>query len=100
MKTYLFTYSTMCSEFQAQSILNETNAVATWVQPFPNAVLLASDLSVQDLAAVLRERLGTTWFLISEMTSTTVNGLLPANLWEFVNKARIPWQPQSVVAQN
>lgn len=85
MKSYLFTYSQMCPVWHAQAVLNETNAVATWVQPFPSAAILLSDLDTHDLAAVLRARLGDTWFLITELNRATVDGFLPGNLWQFVN---------------
>ena len=87
MKPYLFTYSQLCPEWHAQGILNETNAVTTWLQPFPNAAIIISNLSARDLAAVLRARLGETWFLITELDSRVVDGLLPSNLWEFINRA-------------
>ena len=85
MKPYLFTYSQMCPGWHAQAILNETNAVKNWVQPFPNAVIVLSGLDAYDLAAVLRVRLGETWFLVTELSSATVDGFLPGNLWQFVN---------------
>lgn len=87
MKPYLFTYSQMCPVWHAQAILNETNAVATWVQPFPNAAIVISSLDARDLGAVLRARLGETWFLVTELNSGTADGFLPGNLWQFVNSA-------------
>lgn len=94
MKAYLFTYSNLCPPWQAQAILNDTEAVTTWVQPFPNAAVLVSNLGARDLGAVLRGRLGETWFLITELNSGTVDGYVPGNLWQFINNAQIPWQPQ------
>ena len=85
MKSYLITYSQMCPDWHAQAILNETNAVATWVQPFPYAAILLSSLNAYDLGAVLRARLGETWFLVTELNRGTVDGFLPGNLWQFVN---------------
>ena len=87
MKSYLFTYSPLCADWHAQAILNETNAVTTWVQPFPNAAIIISDLDARDLGAVLRARLGATWFLIAEIHGATIDGLLPGNLWQFINSA-------------
>ena len=95
MKAYLFTHSNLCPPWQAQAILNETEAVTTWAQPFPNAAFVASHLGVGELAAVLRGRHGETWFLITELNGVTVDGYLPGNLWQFVNSAQIPWQPQT-----
>ncbi len=87
MKPYLFTYSQMCPDWHAQAILNETNAVTTWIQPFPYAAIVVSSLDARDLGAVLRERLGETWFLVTELDGRTVDGYLPGNLWQFVNSA-------------
>lgn len=94
MKANLFAYSGLCPPWQAQAILNETEAVTTWAQSFPSAAFVASNLDVGELAAVLRERLGETWFLITELNGVTVDGYLPGNLWQFVNSARMPWQSQ------
>lgn len=93
MKSYLFTYSQLCPSWHAQAILNETNAVTTWVQPFPSAAILLSDLDAYDLSAVLRARLGDTWFLVTELNRATVNGFLPGNLWQFVNNEPTPALP-------
>ena len=98
MKAYLFTYSNLCPPWQAQAILNETNAVVTWMQPFPNAAVLASNLEARDLAAVFRGRLGEAWFLITELNGGSVDGYLPGNLWQFINSAQITWQPQLAAA--
>lgn len=87
MKSYLFTYSQLCPEWHARAILNETNAVTTWVQPFPNSAIVISNLNASDLGAVLRARLGATWFMISELNSGSVDGFLPGNLWQFIHNA-------------
>ena len=87
MKPYIFTYSQLCPEWHAQNILNDSRAVNTWVKPFPNAAIVLSDLSVKDLGAVLRARLGSTWFVISEIDSGTIDGLLPGDLWDFISSA-------------
>ncbi len=94
MKAYLFSYSNHCLPWQAQAVLNDTNAVVTWAQPLPNAAVLVSNLDVQDLAATFRRRLGETWFLITELNAETVDGFLPANLWSFINNAQATWQSQ------
>lgn len=77
----------MCADWYAQAILNETNAVTTWVQPFPNAAIIISSLDAKDLGAVFRGRLGATWFLITEIHGATIDGLLPGNLWQFITSA-------------
>ncbi len=85
MKSYIFAYSQLLSPWAAQLILDETNAVATWVQPFPNTAIILSDLDAQDLAAVLRQRLGETWFIVSRLEGHTSDGWLPGDVWPYVN---------------
>ena len=85
MKPYLFAYSQRCPAWYAQGILNETNAVTTWIQPFPNAAIVLSKLEARELGAIFRERLGETWFVVGQLTPRSVDGLLPRNLWEFIN---------------
>ena len=85
MKPYLFTYSQLCPEVLAHKILDESSAISYWVQPFPNAAIITSSLDVNDLSAILHNRLGNTWFLISELSKVSVNGWLPENLWQLVS---------------
>lgn len=85
MNSYLLAYSQACTPTQVQSVLNDTEAVETWVAPFPHAAIVVSRLSVQDIGAILRERLPGVWFMVTRMTSHTVQGWLPGNLWEYVN---------------
>lgn len=85
MKPYLFTYSQLCPEVFAHRVLDESNAISYWVQPFPNAAIITSSLDVKDLSAILHNRLGNTWFLVSELSQASVNGWLPQNLWQIVS---------------
>ena len=85
MNSYLFVYSQACMPTQVQLVLNGTQAVDTWVAPFPYAAILLSELSVRDLGAVLHDRLPGVWFMVTEMHGHTVQGWLPQNLWEYVN---------------
>ena len=89
MKPYLFTYSQLCPDTIAQQILDDSNAVSYWVQPFPNAAIVTSSLNVKDLSAILRNRMGETWFMISELSPASVDGWLPGNLWQLVSAPTI-----------
>ena len=86
MKTYLFAYSQMCAQAQVHAFLDDTNAIKTWIAPFPYAAILVSDLDVQDLGAILHKRLSDAWFIVTEMDRQHVDGWLPGNLWTYVNK--------------
>ena len=85
MRPYLFTYSQLCPDVHAQRILDESNAILYWVQPFPNAAIITSSLDVNDLSAILHNRLGEAWFVVSELSKASVDGWLPENLWQLVS---------------
>ena len=91
MKPYLLTYTQAIPPAHVQHVLNHTQAVKTWVAPFPYAAILVSELDVQDLAAVLRDRIPGIWFMVAELKSDTVQGWLPGNLWEYVNDPQQAW---------
>ena len=91
MKAYLLTYSQACTPTQAQYLLNDTQAIETWVMPFPYAAILLSKLSVHDLAAVIRSRIPGVWFMMTELKSDTVQGWIPGDLWEYVNNPHGAW---------
>lgn len=85
MKSYLLSHSEACTSEQVQQVLNDTRAVETWIAPFPYAAILISQLDVRDLAAVIRERLPGVWLMVTELNGRSVQGWLPADLWEYVN---------------
>ena len=91
MKSYLLTYTQAGAPAHVQYVLSDTQAVETWVAPFPYAAILISNLNIQDLAAVLRDRLPGIWFMVTELKSDTVQGWLPGNLWEYVNNPQHAW---------
>ena len=91
MKSYLLTYSQACTPTQVQYLLNDTQAIETWVTPFPYAAIILSKLNVHDLAAVIRNRLPGVWFMMNELNSDTVQGWLPADIWEYVNDPQQAW---------
>ena len=91
MKSYLFTYSQACTQAHAHAILDATQAIDTWVAPFPHAAILVSRLDVQDLTNVLRGRLPNLWFMVTEMKGQSTNGWLPGDLWLYVNDPYQAW---------
>ena len=94
MKAYLLAHSQACTPQQVQHLLNDTQAVETWVTPFPFAAILVSSLSVNDLAAVVRDRLPGVWFMVTELRGDTVQGWLPKELWDYVNDPSRAWSRQ------
>ena len=91
MKTYLFAYSQMCTQAQVHALLNDTNAIKTWIAPFPYAAILVSDRDTRDLGAILHRHLSGAWFIVTEMNRQLVDGWLPGNLWEYVNEPEQAW---------
>ncbi len=91
MKAYLFAYSQGWTQARVHAILNSTDAIKTWVAPFPYAAILVSELNAQDLGAVLHRRLSDAWFIVTEMNPRVVDGWLPGNLWEYVNDPGQAW---------
>ena len=91
MKSYLLTYTQAVRPAYVQHVLNDTKTVETWVAPFPYAAILISEQDIQDLAAVLRNRLPGIWFMVAELKGDTVQGWLPGNLWEYVNDPQQAW---------
>lgn len=85
MKAYLLTYSLTCPQAQVHATLNNTNAIQTWIAPFPYAAILVSNLTTQELRAILHNHLPDTWFVIAQLDKTLVDGWLPSNFWEYVN---------------
>ena len=85
MKPSLFTFSGLCDDQTAQAVLDATTAVATWVQPFPHAAIVLSDLPLAELSAVLHRQFGETWFLLTELGQGVTDGWVPADLWSYVN---------------
>lgn len=91
MKSYLLSYSQACTPEQVQYVLDDTQAVETWVTPFPYAAILVSKLGVGDLSAVIRDRIPGVWFMVTELNGGGARGWLPGNLWEYVNDPRKAW---------
>ena len=91
MKSYLFTYSQACTQARAHAILDATQAIDTWVAPFPYAAILVSRLNVQDLTNVLHGRLPDVWFMVTEVNRQSANGWLPGDLWLYVNDPYEAW---------
>ena len=84
MKAYLLTYSALLAPQQVQQILNKTQAVRTWIAPFPYAAIIVSELETGELSAVLHSHFEEAWFILAEANATNTNGWLPAELWEYV----------------
>ena len=99
MKAYLFVYSQKCTQAQVHAFLNHTNAIKTWIAPFPYAAILLSDLGAQDLGAILHRRLSGAWFIVTEMNRQLVDGWLPGNLWTYVNEPELAGSQQSPLGQ-
>lgn len=91
MKAYLLSFSALINSNHVHSVLNGSNAVETWVSPFPFSAILVSRLSTSELAAVLHSHFGESLFMIVEANSWNSSGWLPPEFWEYVNNPQAAW---------
>jgi hypothetical protein len=94
MNAYIFSWNNVYSPEYVSYLLNDTQAIETWVSPISGTAILVSKLSVIDLSSVLHGRLGEAWFVLVEATPYNSSGWLPANFWTYINN------PQSMVQRN
>ena len=91
MKPYLLSHNSVLSPEKTYRFLSDTKAVRTWVSPFPCVSILLSDLTVNELTAVLNTHFGGIWFILVELGTDTTNGWLPAEFWEYVTNPQQAW---------
>ena len=91
MKAYLFTWNPVLPQMHIASVLNSSNAIDTWVSPFPSVAIVVSKLSLSELTAVPNTHMAGIWFILNEANSVNTSGLLPAEFWNYVNN------PSSIV---
>lgn len=85
MKAFVFSYNPGLEQAVISNILDNTNAVVDWVSPYRGLVILASDLTTNELAAVLQSHLNGIWYVLVEANLGNCNGWLAQNFWTFVN---------------
>lgn len=91
VKPYLLTHNSLLSPEKTHRFLNETKAVQTWVSPYPCVSILLSDLTVNELTAVLNTHFGRIWFILVELETDRTNGRLPAEFWEYITNPQQAW---------
>lgn len=98
MKAFLLCHSSIASPEYVQAVLSSTRAVTTWVAPFPYSAIVISELTLNELTGVMEVHLNGSWFLLTELSSTNSNGLLPEQLWTYVQEPSQAWR-QGVLAE-
>lgn len=91
MKAYLFSYNTMLDLEHISSVLNNSNAIETWISPYQGCAIILSKLTVAELSAVLRTYTYHYWYVVAEINSVNANGWLPPIFWEFVSDPMTMW---------
>jgi len=91
VKAYLLTYNSVFNPEYVHQILNNTRAIQTWVSPFPYSAIVLSNLTVNELAAVLQTHFAGVWFMLAEVNKDNTNGWLPAQFWEYVGDPQAAW---------
>lgn len=66
--------------------LDLTPMVRNWLAFLPNAVAITTHRPLQQISDYLRVSLPGHQFILVPATSTTSAGLMPANVWDFINK--------------
>ncbi len=92
MKAFLLCHSNVASPEYVQAVLSSSRAVTTWVAPFPYSAIVISELTLNELTAVVETHLSGSWFLLTELSGTNSNGLLPQQLWTYVQEPSQAWQ--------
>ncbi len=72
------------------SFLDSKSEISDWHAPFPNGVFVVSDLDSDRLGDVLRDGMGSEWFIVTELRfdqrGTSLSGWLPTASWDFLGR--------------
>jgi hypothetical protein len=72
------------------SFLDSKSEISDWHSPFPNGAFVVSDLDSDRLRDMLREGMGSEWFIVTELRfderGTSLSGLLPTASWDFLGR--------------
>jgi hypothetical protein len=98
MKVYLLIYSHPNINLWLYEMVDKRTAIVkyldtrpevlNWVTPFPNGILVTSESDAATLARLLDKEFTGYHFLIAEIPQGTSNGMLPPEIWEFINKPK------------
>ncbi|WP_139369667.1 hypothetical protein [Xanthomonas axonopodis] len=91
MKAFLLSFSALLNANHVHAVLNSSNAVDTWVSPFPFSAIVVSRLTAIELGAVFHSHFGDTLFMLVEATAWNTSGWLPPEFWEYVNSPHAAW---------
>lgn len=87
MKLYLLNYDDACgTEREVLKVLNKLPEVLNWSACLPFSVFIVSDLSERKLARLFTKHFGDGMFVVAEVDGAKIDGLLPDDLWDFVNE--------------
>lgn len=67
-------------------VLDQTPMVRNWLAFLPTAVALVTYRPLVDISTYLRDQLPNRQHILVPATSLTSAGMLPANVWDFINK--------------
>jgi hypothetical protein len=97
LKTFLLTFdASFGGRERLQSFLDaHPEYVKNWISQFDHAILIVSDRDVWDLGRWLHETYpGGSFFMITEVHISKINGWMPANVWEFIRTPRPGKRPE------
>lgn len=92
MKAYWLSCNTALSFDFVVGVLNGSQAIETWVSPYPGSAIVISRLSLNELTAVFHSHLQEIWFVLIEISNANTNGWLPGEFWDHINDPASAWR--------
>lgn len=94
MKAFLLSFSRLALPEHVQVILTKSQAVSTWLAPFPYSAIILSKLNAIELSAIFRTYLGEAWFIVTELSQESCDGFLPKQCWDYINNPYGSWSQE------
>lgn len=87
-KVYLLVYSNdLGTRQEVKDAIDLMPEISHWRYDLPNCFYLLSESSADEIAKLIRAKLGNKRFLITEITSNR-QGWLPQKSWDVINKKK------------
>jgi hypothetical protein len=89
LASYLFVIdSSTMSRDDAMNIVDTLSEIVNWQKILPDAAVLVSSNSVNDLQKLLREKMPGQRFMLVGLERANKNGWLAKNSWDFMNNPK------------
>ena len=89
MKTYIISfYQQEVSDDELAAFLETKREVLNLVRSLPNTVFIASDRNASFLSSLIDKKFPQAFHIVAEYVPYNSDGLLPKEIWDFLNKPR------------